>query len=56
MLRQRAPQLETRAAGVRDAADRWHILDLAAIYQRAADEIAPQPPVEPQIFRMGFRR
>jgi hypothetical protein len=50
LYQQRAQQLENRAAGVRDAVDRRHILDLAAIYQRAADEIAPH-----QIFR-NFRR
>jgi hypothetical protein len=27
------------------------MLDLAATYQRAADQMAPPPPAEPQIFR-----
>jgi hypothetical protein len=27
------------------------MLDLVATYRRAADQMAPQPPADPQIFR-----
>ena len=43
--RNRALQLESRAANVRDQADRRHMLDLAATYQRVADEVAPPLPM-----------
>jgi hypothetical protein len=41
--RNRALQLENRAAKVRDAADRRHMLELAATLRRAADAMAPVP-------------
>jgi hypothetical protein len=39
--RHRAQELAGEAARVRDDADRRHLLELAAMYRRAADQMAP---------------
>ena len=39
--RNRALQLESRAANVRDQADRRHMLEMAATLRRTADALAP---------------
>jgi hypothetical protein len=38
--RQRALQSENHAAGIRNAADRRHVLDLTATFRRTADTLA----------------
>jgi ribosomal protein L17 len=41
--RRRAAKLTEKALRVRDEADRKHLLELAAMYRRAADQLAPPP-------------
>jgi hypothetical protein len=55
-FRRHAYELAQAAEHERDDSRRRHMLDLAVTYERAADAIAPRPPAEPQIFRIGFRR
>jgi hypothetical protein len=45
IYRQRAEELTEAARQPRDACDRRHMLDQAATFQRAADALAPPPPV-----------
>ena len=52
LYRQRARELIDQAWDIPSAEDSRHMLELAAIYQRAADSLAPTPPPSPssQIF------
>ena len=43
MYRHRARALTEQANEARDACDRRHMLELAAIYERTADSLAPAP-------------
>jgi hypothetical protein len=43
VYRHRAQELAEEARHVRDEADRKHLLELAATYRRAADQMAPPP-------------
>jgi hypothetical protein len=49
--RERVQQLSQIAANERREDVRRHLLDQAATFQRAAEQMDPQPPAEPQIFR-----
>jgi hypothetical protein len=41
MFRQQARQLCEQAKGVRDEADKRHLMELATTYRRTADQMAP---------------
>jgi hypothetical protein len=43
VYRHRAAILSEMAKGARDESDRRHMLELAATYERAADQMAPAP-------------
>jgi len=45
IYRQRAQELTESARQPRDECDRRHLLDQAATFERAADALAPPPPV-----------
>ena len=47
--RQRAHELAETAKHLRDECDRQHLRDLAATFQRAADQMSPENPDAPQI-------
>jgi hypothetical protein len=47
--RRRAAKLAEEAQRVRDAADRRYVLDLVAMYQRPADQMAPPPGPSPAL-------
>ena len=55
IYRQRAQELTESAKQLRDECDRKHMLDQAATFERAADALAPPPPVRqlPDFFK-GF--
>ena len=48
---QRARQLAEAATREPREIERRHLLGLAAMYQRIADEMVPHPLAEPQVFR-----
>jgi hypothetical protein len=45
MYRQRARELADQAEDIPGAADRRHMLELAATYERTADNLAPAPAI-----------
>jgi|SoiMethySBSTD1v2_1073268.scaffolds.fasta_scaffold4780335_1 hypothetical protein len=51
--RRRAIELAEEARGEADQARRRFLLDKARAFVRCADELAPELPPEPQIFRSG---
>jgi hypothetical protein len=54
--RRHAVELATEARRENDPGRQRDLLDLARTYWNVADQLAPLPLDEPQIFRMGFRR
>jgi hypothetical protein len=50
VYRHRARELAETAAREWHEDRRRHLLDQAATFQRAAEQMDPQPPAEPQIF------